>query len=748
MKTRSRFSRFCVLLLACWLLLPPTESAESAEDDWPQKPPDHPRTVLVLSGGGARGMAHIGVLEVLEELNVPFDAIVGTSMGAIVGGMYAAGLSPQQMRDDLQGINWHSAFNDSPPRKYVPYRRKEDDLVPLFKLEAGFSKKRGFSIPAGFVAGQKLNFILRTMLLHTAAVDSFDDLAIPFRAIATDLDSGEAVVIDRGDLPGALRASMAFPVMFTPVRYDGKLLIDGGVVRNLPLDVALEMGAERIIAVDVGSRLGAMKNDAPSAMQVLRRTSSIQTKTVREEVLELIRDQDVVIRPQLDGVITFADFDAVEPAIVLGRDAAMAERDRLSELSVDEETYAAFIQRQRTGVEVGPLLIDEITIEGLNRVPEGRILKRIRTRPGDPLDLDALQADLERVYLIGEFETVEFRLEPEPDWTRLVIRAQEKSWGPWYLRAGLALEANFSGTGEFLLNVLLRRSELNRFGAEWRTLVSVGSKDTLFTDFYQPLSQAGTWFFGPRLELVQDDDERLITMDQEFLAETRIGQAKLHFGRALGQWGELRFGGYYGKADIEIVLPERQEQRETLGGYELRFSVDRMDKAFFPRQGTWFVVQGRASREDAGADQEYERFAVDFNQALSSGKNTFILRLKLGGDFATALPLYDDFELGGFLNLSGYRRDQLRGQRLGYGALIYFRRLNQSKGPFGLNYYIGGSLEAGNTWLDTEPLTFDSLLPAGSVYVAADSLFGPIYLGVARAEGAGTTAFFQLGRIF
>jgi NTE family protein len=693
-------------------------------------------------------MAHIGVLEVLEELNVPFDAIVGTSMGAIVGGMYAAGLSPDQMREDLQRIDWHSAFNDSPPRKYIPFRRKEDDLVPLFKMEAGFNKERGFSIPAGMVAGQKLNFILRTILLHTAPIKSFDDLAIPFRAIATDLDSGEAVVIDRGDLPGAIRASMAFPVMFTPVKYDGKLLIDGGVVRNLPLETALDMGAERIIAVDVGSRLSSMKNDSPSAMQVLRRTSSIQTKTVREEVLEMIREQDILIRPELDGVITFADFDAVEPAIELGREAAMAERGRLSELAVSPESYASFLSRHRSGIEVGPLQIDEITIEGLNRVPEGRILRRIRTRPGDPLDLHVLQEDLERVYLIGEFEMVEFRLEPEPDRTRLVISAQEKSWGPWYFRTGLALEANFSGTGDFLLNVLLRRSELNRLGAEWRTLVSIGSKDTIESDFYQPLSQAGTWFFGPRLLLTQDDDERVITFDQEFLAESRIGRLKIDVGRALGQWGEMRLGAYSGKAETEVILPERQEQRETLGGYELRFSVDRLDKAFFPRHGSWFLLEGRTSRDQMGADQEYERLELFFNKAMSFGKNSFVVRLRAGSDFDTGLPFYDDFELGGFLNLSGYRRNELRGQKLGYAALVYYRRLNQSRGLFGMNYYLGASIEAGTTWLDFEPVTFDSLHPAGAVYLGADTFFGPIYLGVAKAEGAGTTAYLQLGRIF
>jgi NTE family protein len=190
------------------------------------------------------------------------------------------------------------------------------------------------------------------------------------------------------------------------------------------------------------------------------------------------------------------------------------------------------------------------------------------------------------------------------------------------------------------------------------------------------------------------------------------------------------------------------EETNSLGGYELRFAVDRMDKAFFPRSGTWIRLDGRASNGQLGADREYERAALNINKAMSAGNNTFFVRLQLGSDFGSDLPIYDDFELGGFLNLSGYRRDELRGQRLGYGALIYYRRLNKSAGLLGMNYYVGASLEAGNAWLDGDAMTLNSLLPAGSVFFGVDSLFGPIYLGVAKAEGAGTTAYFQLGRIF
>jgi NTE family protein len=247
---------------------------------------------------------------------------------------------------------------------------------------------------------------------------------------------------------------------------------------------------------------------------------------------------------------------------------------------------------------------------------------------------------------------------------------------------------------------------------------------------------------------MQDDGERVFVLDQEFLAETRIGRLDVDFGRALGQWGEIRLGGYHGRAEAEVRLPIREEQKETLGGYQLRFSVDRLDKAFFPRHGIWLILDSRVSRDAMGADREYDRAEFLLNKPLTAGDNTFIGRLKLGSDFDSDVPFYDDFQLGGFLNLSGYRRNELQGQSLGYIALVYFRRLNQSKGPFGMNFYAGASIEAGNTWLDSEAKTFDSLLPAGSIFLGADTVFGPIYLAFAKAEGSGSTAYLQLGRIF
>ncbi|HXV78070.1 MAG TPA: patatin-like phospholipase family protein [Candidatus Polarisedimenticolaceae bacterium] len=706
-----------------------------------------PYTVLVLSGGGARGMAHIGVLEVLEQHQVPFDAIVGTSMGAVVGGLYASGVSPGEMRTQLEQIDWIDAFDDEPPRRVRPFRRKEDDNIPLFKLELGFNE-RGFQSPSGLIAGQKLNFYLRAMLLRSAAVDSFDELPVPFRAIATDLDTGEMAVLDRGDLPKAIRASMAFPVMFTPVEYDGRLLIDGGVVRNLAVDVALEMGAEVVIAVDVGSTIDSLKTESPSAFNVLRRTQSIQSKEGRGEQLRLLREQDLLIGPQLDGIVTFADFEKIDEAVACGRAAAQEQEQRLRELA-DPDEFERFLARQRSGASPGAIPIEAIEVRGVERVPRTRILRRILSRPGQPLDLATLQEDLKRVYLIGEFETVEFHLERlGSEGYQLVIDAREKSWGPWYLRGGLGLESNFDGVGSFRANALLRRAEVNRLGAEWRTLLSIGDVEMVETDLYQPLSQAGTWFVDPSLLYVADGEETLNVDGTAIVLDTLRGEIELDLGVALGQWGQLRVGALTGRSHNSAIVAGVEDLDERLGAVRLRFPLDTLDNAYFPRHGTQFILDQRISRQGLGADRDYERLLFEGVTAGSFGPNTLLGKLRIGTDYDSDLPFYDDFRLGGFLDMSGLTRGQLLGNELGFLALVYYRKLNRSPGAFGMNYYLGASLEAGSVWEQQQAVTLSDLEPAGSIFVGAETLFGPIYLAYGQTSGTRGTFYFFLGRLF
>jgi NTE family protein len=538
--------------------------------------------------------------------------------------------------------------------------------------------------------------------------------------------------------------------LFTPVDYKGRKLIDGGVVRNMAIDVALEMGAETIIAVDVGSKMGEMeKKKSTSAMKVLHRTRSIMSQAVRAEQLELIREEDILITPDLDGKVTFSDFEEVEIAVAEGRAAAQALESRLQALSVSPQNYEPFLQRQRSGVKPGGIPIAEVEVRGLNRVPRERILYRIETKPGTTLDLETLAEDLQRVYLIGEFQTVEFALEPAGDKVRLVIDATEKSWGPWYVRAGLALEANFEGTGNFQANLLLRRAEVNKLGAEWKSVVTIGDVDGIQTELYQPLSQRGTWFVAPGISAYRNDDERFNAGDEVKLANTKRMVATLDVGRALRQWGEIRLGVWGGKVEDEVI--GEVEEENDVGAYRLQFAADRLDNAFFPREGTYGLLDSRFSRESLGADDEYDRLRILLIKAGSIGqasRNTLLGKIELGTDFNSGLPFYDEFRLGGFLNLSGLKRNQLRGPDLGLATLVFYRQVNREPGFLGNNYYIGGSLETGNIWQADEDVSFDNLRLAGSIFVGAETVFGPIYFGYGKADQQRSTFYVFLGRLF
>jgi NTE family protein len=709
-------------------------------------PDDRECVGLVLAGGGARGAAHIGVIEVMEEFQVPVDFIVGTSMGAIIGGMYASGMSPAEMREQLLAIDWEEAFNDDPPRRNIPFRQKEDDKRSLFKLEFGVGKT-GFKSPRGLVAGQKLNFILSSLLLHTTALHDFDDLPIPFRAIAVDLNSGEVVVQGKGDLSTAIRASMAYPVFFTPVEVGDMLLVDGGVLRNLPTDVAIDLGADRMIAIDVGSPFSEMK-DVGSAFKVARRTLSVMTREGRKEQLEAIREQDLLIVPDLEGVTAFENFDSAGVAVERGVEAARASAEALKTFAVDDEAFAAFIEQQRTGRRLGVMTIDRVEVTGLQRVSPKRVTRRLESQPGSEIDVETSQRDLQEVYRIGEFEQVGFDVRREGGETVLEIAATEKSWGPWFYRLGASALANLNGRGEFTGNLLVRRPNLNPLGGEWKAFFAFGSLDLVDTDFYQPLEYTGTLFTSPRFYGAENSDEFIWVAGQENVAAVERREFGLDLGARLFAIGELRVGALTGNARLESV--DIGNINDDTGGWRALFNFDGLDNANFPRRGTAARAELYLSRDSLGADREYERLYVQVGHAWKFGKWTQIAGLAYGTDLGSELPAYDWFRLGGFLNLSGLGDGEVVGSRMGQASLITFRKVGSMPGLFGGNLYLGGSLEAGNAWPEglESGATLSDLRYAGSIWGGVDTLFGPFYIAWGLSEGGRSEWYIFLGRIF
>ncbi len=396
-----------------------------------------PKIGLALGGGGAKGGAHVGVIKVLEELNVPIDYIAGTSIGAIVGGLYASGMTSDELAEALATIDWSEAMRDRPPRRDLNFRRKEDSARYLFDLEVGIGRG-GLEWPAGFISGQNLFFLLQSLTLQVAEVDDFDNLSIPFRAVATDVGNGEMVVLDHGYLATAMRASMAIPAFFSPVELEGRLLVDGGMVNNLPVDVAFDMGADIVIAVDLGEALSA-RTVGRSVVQIYQQTIRMLTRPNVDARLEIA---DFVINPGVSGYATMA-FDQIVEIMEKGEEGARGMTDEIARFSVAPEVYQAH-RAMQIPPPPEPIRIDFVDFVGNERVDDRVIQRQIRLEAGSkltlqmfgddlsellgggsrreerrikqtsgelPLDLRALFEDLRRIYGLGEFEQVDFGFE-------------------------------------------------------------------------------------------------------------------------------------------------------------------------------------------------------------------------------------------------------------------------------------------------------------------------------------------------
>jgi NTE family protein len=707
------------------------------------EPPQELRVGLVLSGGGAKGAAHVGVLQVLEELRVPVHCVAGTSMGAVVGGLYAAGVPPSEMERLLEATDWTDLLDDRPPRRHLPFRRKVDDLRYLTRFEVGFRDGR-FRLPTGLVTGQKLDFLLAKLTAHTAGLGSFDELPIPFRAVAADLESGEMVVLSDGDLATALRASMSVPGAFAPVRHDGRVLVDGGIVRNLPVDVVRAMGADVVIAVDVGMDT-VPKERLSSLAGVL---GQIIVTTLRENVRRQVRDADVVIRPDLHDYRS-TDFDRIAAMVPRGVQAAGELAAVLAAYGVDQQRWQRYLEELRIDRTVEGA-VTGVQLSMSETADPQRIVDEIQTRPGDPLDLEAIGRDLERLYRLGDYERVGFRLRPDEHGSTVVIEARDKPWGPNYLRFGLNLSSDFEGEGTFNVGAVLTLTGLNRLRGEGKVALQLGEDPAVFAELYQPLSRSAVPFIAPWLESTLDTKEAVFPDGRIGTYRYRVARGGVDLGLALGRFGELRAGVLWGTGNGDRhrgpgELPAELEF--TWGGYRLLLQIDQLDDPNFPQEGYWGNARMYLSRSGLGADDAYDRLELDVGGAISAGPSTGVLWASGGTALGTRLPVYDQLELGGLFNLSGTAEHSVRGQYGGMVGVAWFRRvLAEDDGLVDL--YVGGSLEAGGLWEQASRVSLDEADLAGSVFVGADTLLGPVYVAYGRTSAGQDAWYLYVGRFF
>jgi len=702
-----------------------------------------PKIGLVLGGGGAKGAAHIGVLKVLEELKVPIDCIAGTSMGAIVGSLYASGMSATEIEEVLTTVDWDDLFTDNPPRKDIDFRRKQEDLNYLSKISIGI-KDGKVALPKGFTAGQKIGVFFQTLMLPVAGITDFDKLPIPYRAVAADLETGEMVVIGSGSLADAARASMSVPGVFPPAEVNGRYLTDGGIVRNLPVDVVREMCADIVIAVDVGKPL-PQRDELTNPIAIMNQMIDIMMKQNVKEQIQSLGTKDVFIRPEL-GTITSADFKRGKEGAERGEKAARLKESELKRYSVSEKEYAAFSAKQQQK-DISTIQVSSVTVEGLDRVSPEAVASKLRIIPGKELDTKTLMDDVGLIYGMGEFERVDLEIKPSRDAYDITLRPQEKSWGPNYLRAGINLETDFDGESNYNIGVDYTMRWINRLGAEWKSQIQFGSTKGIFSEFYQPVVPSRFFFVAPHIKWMQDDVD--VYSGKDIIAEYRLRtfEGGIDLGMQPWSYGEVRIGYVTGilKPKLKKGTLDIDDERINRGAFAARIIADQFDNVNFPHKGYFGWLNVYSSVSGVGADDDYNKIEASLIKAYTYKKYTILASASFGSYLGKEIPYYDEFTLGGFLNLSGLHQNQLRGQRVGLGRVITY--WNASQSLLG-SFYLGGSLETGNVWDKDENIEFNNLRLAGSVFIGYDTPFGPFYLGFGHADGGNNAVYFYLGRTF
>ncbi|MGI9272674.1 MAG: patatin-like phospholipase family protein [Woeseiaceae bacterium] len=730
--------RLSAMLALCLLFSFATAFAQSVDDN------NRLRVGLVLGGGGARGAAHIGVLKELERLQIPIDAIAGTSMGAIVGGLYASGMTVDELAQLVLSLDWTKALSDTPPRSNLSLRRKLDDERFPVDLELGI-RDGALVLPRGVIQGQNLHLVLRNLTADVAHISDFDELPTPFRAVASDIERGEAHVMGKGDLARSIRASMSVPGAIAPVRLDGKLLVDGGLVANLPIDVIRDMNVDVIIAVDVEFPLYAPE-ELQSATAITEQMLTILTRKETLRQIETLGSSDILIRPDL-GTFSSSNFSAAAKAIEIGLSAIDEVEDRLAELAVEDAAYADYIASRTRAADSNERL-SFVRINHDGRLSSELLASRLAVFAGDSIDAQHLADGASRLYGLDLYEQVSYRIIDEEGQIGVEYTAVAKSWGPDFLNFGISVQDDFDGSTAFNVFARLTKTGLNSRGAEWRTDLQLGTDLGLQSEFYQPFGSGLKYFVAPRLDWRQNNQN--VFIDKQSVGQLRVaeGEVGVDLGAELGTIGEIRVGLYSGNGEARIKIgdPAYPDLNFDTGGIFAQLQFDTFDDPRFPRKGVKALFRWDASDQSLGADQNYDVFNADLLSAWSRGKSTLQLGLSYSTTFDTDDQLQEYMPMGGFLRLSGLEHGRISGPHTAIGRLIYYRLVSDyTGGLFEVPIYLGGSIEAGNAWQTRSDMNFDSLIANGSLFAAFDTYIGAIYIAAGFAEGGERTYYLSIG---
>ncbi len=722
------------LVLAAW-----PAGAQDTASNAVAKP--RPRIGLALGGGGARGAAHIGVLEALQQLRVPVDCVSGTSMGAVVAGAFAAGVTPVQMREAMARADWKDMFFDSPDWAERNFRSKQLAQRFLSGTEVGVTP-RGLQYLPGVLTGQKIKLFLNQLVHDDRVARDIETLPLPLSLIATDIGTGERVVMREASLTQAMRASMSIPGLMAPVERNGRLLVDGGLVDNVPVREVRELcDADVVIAVNVGSALLDAK-DVTSLFAVAAQMVGILTEQNVSQALASLRPADIYIKPEL-GDITAADFDRHADAAAHGRVAVEAAAGRLVALALDERDYAQWWARIHTERGLA-LRVDAIEVAGLPQLDAAAVLRHVTQRPGQALDTRALNRDLQRVFGDAYYEGVDYALISQRGRNVLRITAQTKRWGPDFLRFAAGLNSTLRRGSTYSLRGAYQKTMLNRLGADMMLTGEVGSTTSLAAHVHQPLDAGQRSFVEAGVRAAR-------TTFNVFEGEARLSEylVRSHtldvaVGLNLGLTGQLRLGWIEQQKTYELdtgsaIFPRGPYR--TPGWYS-SVDLDQLNDPDFPSAG-WaakasYFVPGRA---------DFTRLSGEGRAATTAAGFVFAARLSYTGSPRGVLPFHEAAALGGLLNLSAFGLNQLLGDNVQFGQIRAERIIRRL--PIGLSGDLraGIAVEAGRVGVRYTETARAGWQDSVLLYVGGPTPIGPLYLGYGHSSRGSSNAYLFIGSL-
>jgi NTE family protein len=707
-----------------------------------------PKIGLVLGGGGAAGTAHVGVLKVLEENQIPIDMIAGTSMGAIVGSLYASGLKAGEIEKIVNTLDWAELFNDQVSRRDQSFHRKQE-MSSFFDSFTVGANRSGVKLPRGAVKGQKLTFELRRLLDHVSHIQNFDQLPIPFRAVATDIENGQAVVLSQGNLPTSVRASMSIPGLFPPVEINGRLLVDGFVANNIPVNIAQQMGADILIVVGIPTEY-KNKQELGSALDIALQSMNLMMAKSSTPQLQNISQPHIIIQPKMDDIGSL-NFDRVKDAMALGEKQARAQEPELLKLTeglrgkAQQQTATAPTRESFKGV------IDSIKLENSSVLKDEILTKRLGLKAGDVLSLKKLQEGLDAIYALGYFEVVDYQLIPTKDnHFQLVVSAQKDPIGDRTLRGGFSLSDDFDGNATYQAGLEYSMKGLNPLGGEAKASVIIGDSTALSAEFFQPLNKYSGSFWNLTTNYQESDVFIYEDGSSVRTAEARLAESGVHldFGREFDNTSEARVGLFYRNLDATLKTGaiEFPSDSFNLAGLSFEYHEDTLNDRNFPDEGLWKDVTLDLGLSALGSDDDYQRLDIQMGKAWKKDKHHFIASASAGTTFADDTIVTERFELGGFARMSGLEDGQLRGNHYAHGVVSYYYDvIGLSKIA---NVNAGVLLEAGNTWIEAGDIDPSDLKLSGAAFLGANTIIGPAYLGVGMTEGYDQRYFLQFGRAF